>query len=448
MERFPKNFIWGTACAAYQCEGGWDADGKGPSIWDEYCHDAAAGHIKNGDTGDVACDSYHRFREDVALMKEHGIRAYRFSVSWPRVIPDGDGAVNEAGLRYYEQLVDELLASGIEPMATLYHWDLPSALQDKGGWLNRATAEAFGRYAGIFAARMKGKIKKYMTLNEPQCVAGLGYGTGRHAPGLRLSEEKIARIYHHLCLAHSAAYRAVKAVDASAEVGAVSCGRMTYPERDDEANREAARKACFALTPEDWIFTYNIFLDPLCFKKYPDDLPESARRFAGAVDPADWALMEAPDFIGLNIYNGRMVDSAGAYVKRYPGFPLTGSKWPITPEVMHYGPMYVAQRYGRPVYITENGQSCNDRVFLDGQIHDADRIDFLHRYLLELAKSVAEGVDLRGYLQWSFLDNFEWGEGYSERFGMVYVDYRTGQRIPKDSARWFAQVIQTNGACL
>lgn len=448
MSRFPANFLWGVACASYQCEGGWDADGKGLNIWDEFCHDLTRPHIKNGDTGDVACDSYHRFREDVALMKQHNIRAYRFSVNWARILPDGDGAVNEAGLKFYEDLVDELLANGIEPLVTLYHWDLPSALQDKGGWLNRDIVEAFGRYAGIFAARMKGKVKKYMTLNEPQCIAALGYGNGVHAPGWVLSEEKVARVFHHLCLSHSAAYRAIKAADPDAQVGVASCGRFTYPEKDTPKNREASYEATFALPADDWMFTFDIFLDPICLRKYPDDIPPAVRRFADTVDPGDWALMESPDFIGVNVYNGKMVDEDGKYVERYPGFPVTANKWPVTPKVMHYAPLQIAKRYGLPVYITENGQSCNDRVHMDGMVHDPERIDFLHRYLLELSKAVAEGVDLRGYMQWSFLDNFEWSEGYGERFGLVYVDYRTCDRTPKDSARWYAHVIETNGECL
>lgn len=448
MSRFPKDFLWGVACASYQCEGGANADGKGMSIWDEFCHDTVR-RIKNGDTGDVACDSYHRFREDVALMRAHNIKAYRFSVSWARIIPDGDGAVNEAGLRFYEELVDELLENGIEPLVTLYHWDLPSALQDKGGWLNRDTVNAFARYAGIFAARMKGKVKTYMTLNEPQCVAAHGYKTGIHAPGWILSEEKVARVFHHLCLAHSAAYRAVKAAAGEdVQVGAASCGRLTYPQEDTPQGRRAAYDAAFALHEGDWMFTHNIFLDSLCLKKYPDNLPAPVQHFAKTVDPADFALMEAPDFIGINVYNGTMVDENGQRAALYPGFPLTACKWPVTPEVMHFGPMQIAERYGLPIYITENGQSCNDRIHMDGCVHDPERIDFLHRYLLELSRCIQEGVDLRGYMQWSFLDNFEWSEGYNERFGIVYVDYRTCERTPKDSARWYAHVIETNGECL
>lgn len=448
MNQFPKDFLWGVACASYQCEGGWDADGKGLNIWDEFCHDITRCHVKNGDTGDVACDSYHRFREDVALMKAHNVQAYRFSISWARVIPDGDGEVNEKGLQFYDDLVEELIANGIEPMITLYHWDLPSALQDKGGWLNRDIVTAFGRYARIIAERFRGRVKTYMTLNEPQCVAQLGYGNGVHAPGWVLSEEKVARVFHNLCLAHSEAYRQIKAVcGPEVLVGAVPCGNLCYPQKDTPENREAAYQASFNLA-NGWAFTFNIFLDSLILKRYDDSAPEPVKRFAATIDPADWEKMEAPDFIGINVYHGTMVDETGARVDPYPGSPLTACKWNVTPEVMHYGPMNLYRRYGLPVMITENGQSCNDRISLDGKVHDPNRIDFLHRYLLELRKAVDEGVPVLGYLQWSFLDNFEWSEGYNERFGIVFVDYRDGTRIPKDSAAWYAQVIAANGANL
>lgn len=449
MEKFPKNFLWGAACASYQCEGAWDADGKGPNIWDDFCHDAAGRHIIDGCSGDVACDSYHRFREDVALMKAHNIRAYRFSISWARVIPDGTGAVNEAGLAFYDALVDELLKNGIEPLVTLYHWDLPSALQDRGGWLNRDIVDAFARYAEIVARRFAGRVKMYMTINEPQCIALQGHGTGEHAPGLKLPEEKIAQIYHHLCLAHSAAYRAIKAAcGPDVQVGAVSTGRLCYPEHDTPENREAAYEASFRLHEKYWAFGFSIFLDSLCLRRYDDSAPASVRRFAATIDPRDWELMQKPDFLGLNIYHGDMVDLAGEPIAPYPGFPRTATKWKVTPEVLHYGPLNIARRYGLPMYITENGLSCNDFIHLDGKVHDPDRIDFLHRYLLELSKAIAEGADIRGYMQWSFLDNFEWALGYTERFGMIYVDYRTCERIPKDSARWYANVIESNGACL
>ena len=447
MAKFPRDFTWGVACASYQCEGAWNEDGKGPSIWDDFCHDPAGRNVKNGDTGDVACDSYHRIPEDIALMKAHNIRAYRFSVSWPRVIPDGDGAVNEAGLKYYDDLVDALIEAGIEPMMTLYHWDLPSALERKGGWRNRQIADWFARYADILARRFKGRIRRYMTINEAQCIAFLGYGTGALAPGLKLPEEEIAGIYHNIALAHSAAQRAIKAVDPDAVVGFVSCGSPCFPEEDTPENREAAYRASFDLS-EEWAFRFNIVLDSLVLKRYDESAPEAVRRFAATIPEGDWALMEAPDFVGINVYNGRMVDASGKPSPRTPGRPVTACKWPVTPEVMHYCPINIHRRYGLPVMITENGLSCNDIVFLDGQVHDPKRIDFLHRYLTELAKAVEEGTPVLGYLQWSFLDNFEWSSGYDERFGIIYVDYATLRRIPKDSARWYAGVIETNGECL
>ena len=446
MSKFPKDFRWGVACASYQCEGAWNEDGKGPNIWDDFCHDVTYNYVKNRDTGDVACDSYHRFREDVALMKAHNIQVYRFSINWARVIPDGEGEVNEKGLEFYDNLVNELLANGIEPWITLYHWDLPSALQNKGGWLNRDLVDIFARYATIIAERFKGRVQYYMTLNEPQCIAQCGYENGAHAPGWKLGQEKVALVYHNLCLAHSAAQRAIKAVCGDdVKVGAVPCGTLAYPEKDTPEGREAAYHASFDLRL-GWNF--NIFLDSLILHRYDDSAPEGYKRFAATIDPADWDLMETPDFLGLNIYQGFMVNEKGEEVKRYPGFPLTACKWGITPEVMHYGPQHIYRRYGLPMYITENGLSCNDVIYMDGKVHDVKRIDFLNRYLLELSKAVQEGTPVGGYLQWSFLDNFEWGQGYDERFGLIYVDYRTCERTPKDSAAWYAKVIETNGDIL
>lgn len=444
---FPKNFIWGVACAAYQCEGAWNEDGKGPNIWDDFCHDPTYQHIKNRDTGDVACDCFHRYKEDVALMKAHNIQAYRFSVSWARIIPDGDGEINPKGLEYYSVLVDELLKNGIEPMITLYHWDLPSALQHKGGWLNRDIVKTFERYASIIAAEFKGRVKWYMTLNEPQCICDLGHGSGVHAPGLKLSELDMARIYHNLCLSHSAAYHAIKAVNADAVVGVAVCGRQVYPQSLTPENIEAAYRENFNLT-HNWTGTTNIFLDPLCLKRYDESAPEVVRQFAATIDPTDWDLMESPDFIGINIYEGDMVDENQNYVPLYPGFPRTGIKWKVSPQVLRWCTQFANRRYGKPVMITENGVSCNDRIYLDGQVHDAERIDFLNRYLLELEKGIEDGADVLGYLQWSFMDNFEWAEGYNERFGIIYVDYPTCTRIPKDSAKWYAEVIATNGESL
>lgn len=446
MSRFPENFRWGVACASYQCEGAWNEDGKGPNIWDDFCHDLDHQNVKNRDTGDVACDCYHRYKEDVAMMKQHNVQVYRFSISWARVIPDGDGAVNEKGLQFYDDLVEELIINGIEPWITLYHWDLPSALQSKGGWLNRDIVKAFGRYAGIIADRFKGRVKYFMTINEPQCVAQCGYLNGEHAPGWRLSWEMVAQVYHHICLAHSEAQRVLKAIcGPEVQVGAVPCGSLAYPIEDTPACREAAYHASWDLNV-GWNF--NIFLDPLILHRYDESANPGIKRFARSIDPSDWDLMETPDFLGLNIYNGFAVNEKGEAVKRHPGAPVTACKWPVTPEVLRYGPQNLFRRYGLPMYITENGTSCNDKVFLDGKVHDAERIDFLHRYLRELGKGIEEGAPVHGYLQWSFLDNFEWGQGYNERFGLIYVDYRTCERIPKDSAAWYAKVIESNGEIL
>ncbi len=449
MSEFPKSFVWGAACAAYQCEGAWNADGKGSSIWDDFCHDSGKGHVVNDDTGDTACDSYHRYPEDIALMKQIGIKVYRFSINWPRVIPDGTGPVNQAGLCYYDRLIDMLLENGIEPWVTLYHWDLPSALQEKGGWLNRATVDAFREYAEDIGKRFNGRVKHYMTVNEPQCVAMLGYGNGEHAPGLKLSRDEVLTCFHHLALAHGVAAKALRETSPEpVEIGAVMTGRLCYTETDNAEGREAAYKASFRLSEDDWMFTFNIGMDPIMFHSYGENAPQFIRDFEAAVPQDDWVLIEKPDFLAVNIYNGSQVGQDGKRIKCYPGFPLTACKWPVTPEVMHSGMSHLYRRYGLPIYITENGQSCNDRVFLDGKVHDPDRIDFLNRYLLALKKAIDEGVPVKGYLHWSLLDNFEWAEGYDERFGLVYVDFETQRRILKDSAGWFSKVIRTNGAIL
>lgn len=447
MSYFPGDFIWGTACAAYQCEGAWDADGKGRNIWDDYTHDFAAGHIANNDTGDTACDSYHRYKEDIALMKRFGFKVYRFSISWARVIPDGSGEVNEKGLQYYDSLVDELLANGIEPYITLYHWDLPSALSDRGGWLNPAIVPVFGRYAEVIAEHFKGRVKVYMTINEPQCISVSGYGRGEHAPGWRLPDDKVAQVFHNLALAHSEAYRRIKAAAGSdVTVGVVSCGRVCYPAENTPECTEAAYNTMFNLSADgDWGYTFNIFLDDLILHRYDDTAPESVRRFAETVPASDWEKMEKPDFIGINNYQSDAVLPDGSFAPVPAGFPRTALKWKITPEGMYYGPKFLHRRYGLPLMITENGLSCNDKVYLDGKVHDADRIDFLRRYLREVSHAVQDGIPLLGYLSWSFLDNFEWAQGYNERFGLIYVDYQTFERIPKDSAAWYSEVIKTNG---
>ncbi|MDR1747699.1 MAG: beta-glucosidase [Spirochaetaceae bacterium] len=456
MMSFPKDFVWGVASAAYQIEGGVREGGRSPSIWDTFSH--TPGRTFNGHTGDVACDHYHRYAEDIALIAAAGIRNYRFSVSWPRILPEGrgpgsGGAVNPEGLGFYDRIVDLCLEKGITPYLTLYHWDLPQVLEDDGGWLNRKTAFAFAELAKVVAEHFKGRIGVYFTLNEPQCSAGLGYASGIHAPGKTLPPEQQFTVMHTLLLAHGLAAKEIRRADNSAKVGLASTGRLCYPEPDTPANRAAAAEAAFptgALIEAGEWFLHHWVLDAVVFGRYPDTEGSWLDPLVKAVPPEDWAVInEKPDIIGLNIYNGGAVyrgsDGAPQFVPKYEGYPRTALKWPVTPEVMRFGVNSIWERYGLPIYITENGQSCNDRIFLDGKIHDPDRIDFLHRYLSELKKAVADGSDVRGYFHWCFTDNYEWHSGYDDRFGLVYIDYPTLRRIPKDSYYWYSGVAAENG---
>lgn len=442
---FPKDFIWGAASSAYQTEGAFDEDGKGRSVWDDFCR--LKGVINNNGTGDIACDAYHRFAKDVSLMKQLNLKAYRFSLSWPRILPEGHGAVNEKGLAFYDALVDMLLENGIEPMITLYHWDLPSAVHMQGGWLNRDTIYAFEEYSAVVARHFAGRVKTYIPMNELQCFVSLGFERGIHAPGLRLPPEGIFSCMHNSLLAQGLSIRALRENSpASVKIGCASTGRLCYPADDTPALCDAAEKSTIVISRNEWLFSHNLFLDPLILGGYPEcDVP-GFREFAASVSDEDWQIIKQPiDFIGLNIYNGRLVDENGDDIEKHQGFPRTAMKWPVTPEVLRYGPRWIYKRYGLPMMITENGQSCNDRIFLDGQVHDPDRIDFLHRYLIALRKACEDGVPVTGYLHWSLTDNFEWHNGYDERFGLIYIDYPSQRRILKSSAQWFSQVASTNG---
>ncbi len=447
---FPKDFLWGTAYAAFQVEGGWKEDGKGPSIWDDFCH--SSGHVKNGDTGDTACDSYHRLEEDIAAVKTIGAKVHRFSVSWPRIQPEGRGAANEKGLDYYDRMVDGLLEAGAAPWMTLYHWDLPSALQAEGGWLSRNTVEAFGEYSAILARRFSDRVKCFMPVNEPQCIATLGYGNGEHAPGLRLPWAEVAQVYHNLALAQSISAKAIRsAATGEVQIGAVSTGRLSSPAVPSEAGEAAAYQATFRLGEtclHDWAFTHSIFLDALMFHRYEETAPDFLKRFYDGIPASDWEQMEKPDFLGLNVYNGDWTDARGNPVPYPRNHPKTAIGWPVTPWVMYYGPRHLHRRYGLPIYITEDGVSCFDQVSEDGKVHDSERIAFLRSYLRELERSIQSGVPVKGYLHWSLLDNFEWAEGYSQRFGLVYMDYERQQRILKDSAFWYRDIIASNGRML
>lgn len=448
---FREDFVWGAATSAYQIEGHSLADGGGASVWDTFCH--TPGKTFEGNTGDIACDSYHRYLEDIALLKEMGLSAYRFSSSWARIDPRGDGTWNPGGLAYYDRVVDACLDAGITPWLTLYHWELPQALEDRGGWLNPETATAFARFAGMMAEHFKGRIGNYFTLNEPQCAIGLGYGTGAHAPGKQLDLAGQFTCWKHILMAHGEALRAVKKVDPSAQVGIAATGRICYPETEKKADIEAARQAMFAGTEEGWTFTYHMALDPICLGRFPECAGTALEPLVNAVTREELDRIHAvPDLLGYNMYNGWAVraDENGQpfYVPRYEGFPRTALKWPVTPEIMDWGVRFLGERYGLPAYITENGVSCNDKIFLDGRVHDPDRIDFLHRYLRCLKRAAEQGADIRGYFHWALMDNYEWNSGYSERLGLVFMDYPNLRRIPKDSAAWYRDVAATNGEIL
>jgi beta-glucosidase len=405
----------------------------------------------------VACDSYHRWEEDLDILQNLGIPNYRFSISWPRIFPTGRGIPNPAGLAYYDKLVDGCIARGIEPWITLYHWDLPQALQDEGGWLNRETVFAFASYVSEIARHFKGRVHCFYTLNEPQCIVGLGHRACSHAPGIPLSDADLFRSWHHLLLAHGLSCREIRRYIPDARIGIASTGALCYTASEHPDALSACRRASFTSVPPEanpaWFFNHQWFLDPICEGTYPEDEHSPWNELASDVPASDMEIIhQCPDFIGLNIYNGHEIepnaDGTWNPVPKYPGYPRTALKWPITPAVLYWGPKLIYDRYQIPIVISENGLSCNDHPYLDGKVHDGDRIDFLHRYLVELEKACDEGIPVLGYFHWSIIDNYEWNSGYEERFGLVYVDYRTQDRTLKDSACWYQQVIASNGANL
>lgn len=445
MSTFPKDFLWGAASAAYQIEGYDLEDGGGASIWRTFTH--TPGKIAYGDNGDIACDSYHRWEEDIALLKELGVAAYRFSTSWARIDPCGDGNWNEAGLAYYDKVVDGCLKAGITPYMTLYHWELPQIVQDRGGWCKEQTAYDFARFAEKMASHFRGRVRHYFTLNEPQCTTALGYQQGIHAPGLKLELAAFFSCHIHQMMAHGLAQRAIRKMDPDAVVGLASTGNLCYPETETPENIAAARQATFATDPEWWVFTHHWLLDPIVFGRFPDCAGTVLEPLVQAVTAEQMEIIHTvPDMLGYNIYNGHAVraeEDGFVLVPKYPGYPRTALKWPVTPEVMDWGVRFLQEHYRLPGYVTENGLSCNDRVYLDGQVHDLERIDFLARYLTCLSRAVNSGADIRGYFHWSLTDNLEWHSGYGDRFGLVYMDFHGMQRIPKDSYRWYRRVVET-----
>ena len=430
--RFPPGFQWGAATSAYQIEGAPDADGRGPSIWDTFCR--VPGAVANGDTGDVACDHYHRFREDVALMAEIGLDAYRFSIAWPRIVPDGSGVVNEAGLDFYDRLVDELLACGIEPYATLYHWDLPQALEDAGGWPVRATAEAFARYAEIVTARLGDRLRHIATLNEPYVVAQLGYGIGTHAPG-RTEPQAALAAGHHLLVAHGLATEAIRASAPDVEVGIVLNFHPKHPATAHMLDQEAAILAHDQLNR--W------YLDPIVGRGYPDDGARAWGWRREEVLDGDMELIAAPlDFLGVNYYCRHLVRSPRLSPLTPEDMEKTEMGWEVYPAGLVEVLEFVASRTGDlPLYVTENGAAYP--LDVGDPTSDPERVSFFERHFEAALTAVERGLPLRGYFVWSLLDNFEWPHGYSYRFGIVHVDFDTLERRVRDSGRFVSLVARS-----
>ncbi len=439
---FPSDFTWGAATASYQIEGAWNEDGKGESIWDRFSH--TPGKVEQGDNGDVACDHYHLWREDVALMKDLGLKAYRFSISWPRVLPEGRGKPNPAGLDFYSRLVDELLGAGITPFATLYHWDLPQKLQDAGGWPERAITDAFRDYTDAVTRVLGDRVKHWMTINEPHIISFLGYLDGVHAPG-RTSRAEMLAAAHHVLLAHGMAVPVIRDNCADAKVGIALDHYPQIPASESDADQAAARR-------QDGVLN-RWFLDPLAARGYPHDIVEDYQDPLEFLRSGDLQSMAAPlDFLGINYYFRNIARSKDIpEEKNLPPVEIsTGEYTDMGWEVYPQGAYKLLKRlhadYHFPaIYITENGAACPDKVDDEKNVNDPARVAFIQRHLEQMHKAIEEGVPLRGYFVWSLLDNFEWAFGYTKRFGIVYVDYETQKRIPKASALWYREVISKNG---
>ncbi len=447
---WPPGFVWGAAAASYQIEGSTQGvDGCGDSVWDLCCR--RAGFVKGGAHGFTACDHYRRFRDDIALMRDLSLQAYRLSIMWPRIMPEGTGRINEKGLAFYDRLVDELLSSGIAPWITLFHWDYPAALYYRGGWLNADSPRWFEDYTRVIVDRLSDRVSNWFTLNEPACFIGLGHQDGIHAPGLKLSHGEVNRAWHHALLAHGRAVRVIREASKSPSpnVGFAPCFRTCIPASNDPADIEAARRSMFEIKERNLFYaTWN--LDPCFGRGYPED----GRRVWGDGGPevkeGDLEMIaQNLDFIGLNIYQSSLVkagpDGEPVEIPYSRHHPRTLLDWPVTPDALRWATKFLYEYYRKPVLITENGLALNDWVSLDGHVHDPTRIDFLRGYLRGLKVSLDEGIPVAGYFHWSIMDNFEWAEGYAPRFGLIHVDYTTYKRTIKDSGRWYREVIQSRG---
>lgn len=442
--QFPKGFVWGTATSAYQIEGAWNKDGRGESIWDRFSH--TPGRIADGSNGDTACDHYHRWPEDLAIMQELGTNAYRFSIAWPRILPEGRGSINEKGLDFYKQLVDGLLEKGIEPFPTLYHWDLPLALHDAGGWVNRRIVDWFGDYAEIVFKALGDRVTSWSTINEPNMCTFLGYDLGIHAPGVR-DRATFVRTVHHVLLAHGEAVRRGRMLLPKARFGIVPAIGAIYPATESQADQDAAEQA--------WAFTTWLYLDPIFRGQYPKGIFEAFQIQEETVGilKGDLERINIPlDFLGVTHYYSDYV-KAGIegeleYTDESPGSSKNALGWNIYPDGFRDMLLTITKRYGRlPIYVMENGTPHPDEISSDGFVHDPERTAYLREYIRSMQRAIMDGVDVRGYFIWSLLDNFEWSEGYRDkaRFGLVHVDFATQKRTIKDSGRFYSEIIGQNG---
>jgi beta-glucosidase len=432
----PRDFIWGAATASFQIEGAANEDGRGESVWDRFC--ATPGKVRNGDNGSVACDFYHRYRDDIGLMRELGLDAFRFSIAWPRILPEGRGRVNERGLDFYDRLVDELLGSGITPFVTLFHWDTPQTIEDAGGWPSRDTVEAFSEYVEIVASRLGDRVAHWITHNEPWVVSWVGHAWGHHAPGGTSDPDALATA-HHLLLSHGRAVDIIRRLSPGSEVGITLNLDHPYPATDEEADAAAAR----------WVdgLHNRWFLDPIFHGRYPTDMAEEWESIMPTVHDGDLETISAPiDFLGVNNYTSPLVaaDENGgrSQIVRRQGVEHTDMGWEIVPDGLHDLLVRVHRDYGpAAIYVTENGAAFPDVRGHDGSVADPERQGYLESYMDAAARAVAEGVPLRGYFAWSLLDNFEWAWGYWKRFGLIYIDYYTLERVPKGSFYWYRDLI-------
>lgn len=442
---FQKNFLWGAATAAFQIEGGYSD--RGESVWDMFCRKPGA--VAHHHDGITACEHCTHYREDIRLMKELGIQTYRFSISWPRILRDGLGAVNPEGVRFYHDLIDELLKNEIIPYVTLFHWDYPLSLYHRGGWLNPDSPKWFAEYTKIIMELFSDRVSNWFTLNENLCFISVGHAQGTHAPGLQLSEEEVMRCAHHSLLAHGMAVQTIRAyAKTPPNIGFAPVGDTKIPNTESKEDIAAAYAQMFRpANPHYW--GNALWIDPVMTGQYQPELLDYFCRHHISVTDADMQIIGEPiDFLGMNIYTADRVCASGSPVPPQTGFDQTAIGWEITPEALYWGPRFFYQRYKKPIYITENGMANTDIISMDGKVHDPQRIAFLHQYLTCLKRAADDGADIKGYFHWSLMDNFEWAEGYQKRFGLIYVDYPTQRRIPKDSFSWYRDIIRSNGETL